>query len=248
MENLGKVSGIYQIKNTVNGKFYIGSAVNFRARWKIHQRALNCNRHHSRYLQNSWNEYGSTAFEFKPLLICEKDNLIFYEQKAIDCYQPHFNMWKVANSPLGYPCSPETRALMSASRRGKKFSSEHRANISLAKLGKANIKLRGRVRPEEVRNKISIGNRGKSKSIEHRAKISVARLGQRPTLETREKLSAARKGKSLSSDHCARISAGLTGVYGRKHSAETRTKISNALLGNKNYLNSSYYAKKRAVP
>lgn len=38
-------SGIYKILNKVTEKFYIGSAVNFRARWTAHKSALNRNDH-----------------------------------------------------------------------------------------------------------------------------------------------------------------------------------------------------------
>ena len=31
-----EASGIYQIRNLVNGKRYVGSAVNLRARWRQH--------------------------------------------------------------------------------------------------------------------------------------------------------------------------------------------------------------------
>jgi len=51
-------SGIYQIKNTLNGKFYVGSAVNIKQRWSTHISSLNKNNHHSGHLQNAWNKYG----------------------------------------------------------------------------------------------------------------------------------------------------------------------------------------------
>ena len=50
-------SGIYKILNKINGKFYIGSAVNFKRRFARHKRLLNINCHPNEYLQNAWNKY-----------------------------------------------------------------------------------------------------------------------------------------------------------------------------------------------
>jgi hypothetical protein len=40
-----KKSGIYQIRNTVNGKFYIGSAIDFSKRFCVHYNRLINNKH-----------------------------------------------------------------------------------------------------------------------------------------------------------------------------------------------------------
>jgi group I intron endonuclease len=76
--------GIYSIRNTVNGKQYIGSAVNMAHRWKLHVCKLLGARHHSSLLQNAWNKYGADAFEIRVLLQCVRANLLFYEQICID--------------------------------------------------------------------------------------------------------------------------------------------------------------------
>ena len=44
-------SGIYEILNTVNGKRYIGSAVNLAKRWKEHRTGLNRKDHANQILQ-----------------------------------------------------------------------------------------------------------------------------------------------------------------------------------------------------
>jgi predicted GIY-YIG superfamily endonuclease len=44
-----KISGIYKITNLLNGKMYIGSAVNVRKRWHQHRHGLRCNKHDNRY-------------------------------------------------------------------------------------------------------------------------------------------------------------------------------------------------------
>ena len=74
--NLGEnVSGIYQIKNLVNGKMYLGQSVDIRTRWWQHKSQLRLNKHINTYLQNSWNKYGEDNFEFSVIEFCEIDKL-----------------------------------------------------------------------------------------------------------------------------------------------------------------------------
>ena len=63
-------TGVYQIKNIVNGKIYIGSASSkfgFNSRWSRHVFDLKNGKHHSKHLQSSWDKYGSDKFKFEIL-------------------------------------------------------------------------------------------------------------------------------------------------------------------------------------
>lgn len=77
--------GIYLITNKLNGKVYVGASQNIESRWKSHKQSLNKNKHHSKLLQNAWNEYGEENFEFKVIHECE--NLRIVEQEFLDKYQ-----------------------------------------------------------------------------------------------------------------------------------------------------------------
>src|SRR5579871_6058612 len=116
-----KRSGLYSITNTVNGKAYIGSAVDISVRWMHHRADLRRGVHHSPYLQNSWIKYGEPAFTFSVLEYVEnKEDLISREQFYIDNHQAAdrehgYNVRKTAGSFLGMTHSPETRAKMAAS-------------------------------------------------------------------------------------------------------------------------------------
>lgn len=112
-------SGIYKITCTVNGRFYIGSAVNFRYRWACHTSQAKKGKHHSRYLQNAWNKYGESAFGFEVLLLCAKEDLIMYEQRTIDALKPRFNMSPTAGSSLGSKQTMITRKRISDRKKGK---------------------------------------------------------------------------------------------------------------------------------
>ena len=67
MENKNFNTGIYQIVNLIDGKRYIGSSSNLKNRLNEHNRCLNKNCHHSKYLQNAYKKYGTGNFKFEIL-------------------------------------------------------------------------------------------------------------------------------------------------------------------------------------
>lgn len=86
-QELLKLSGIYQIKNIVNDKKYIGSAKNFQKRINTHLYLLRKDRHHSGKLQEDFNYFGEDNFEFSILeLVNNKHELLKYEQKWLDLF------------------------------------------------------------------------------------------------------------------------------------------------------------------
>src|SRR5438093_11494316 len=80
-------SGVYIIKNKVNGKFYIGSSKDLRHRFNEHKFYLNKGIHRSA-LQFAWNKYGEVSFEFGVLELCEEEVLLQREQHYLDLYKP----------------------------------------------------------------------------------------------------------------------------------------------------------------
>lgn len=101
---------IYAIKNIINGKMYIGSAVKFNLRKNMHLSQLKRNIHHSIKLQRSFNKYGLEKFEFIILEEVCKGNLISKEQYYIDLhasYKNGYNSQPIANSSLGVKRSKE---------------------------------------------------------------------------------------------------------------------------------------------
>ena len=60
-----KAQVIYKIINLTNGKFYVGSTVNQRERFRCHRSRLRRNKHHCAHLQAAWNQYGEDNFLFK---------------------------------------------------------------------------------------------------------------------------------------------------------------------------------------
>ena len=96
---------IYQIKNKVNNKIYIGSTTNLERRWENHIHQLKNNIHHSIKLQIAWNKYGEDNFEFSIIEEFNSDNeddKYIKEQYYLDLYEPYtdkgYNMSAVADT------------------------------------------------------------------------------------------------------------------------------------------------------
>lgn len=93
------VSGIYIIKNKVNGKFYVGSSCNCEERFSTHKTLLRKGEHHSVVLQRAWNKYGERNFIFKVIEECCVERLLDREQFYIDNFNPHYNSNPFADKP-----------------------------------------------------------------------------------------------------------------------------------------------------
>ena len=99
-------SGIYVIKNIINGKVYIGSAVHLTERLSNHFHQLKNNCHHSIHLQNAWNQKNSYFVCGVIEFVNDKKLLTVTEQKYIDKYNSAndkfgYNICPIAGSNLG---------------------------------------------------------------------------------------------------------------------------------------------------
>lgn len=114
--------GIYMIRNKINNKIYIGQSIDVLSRLKNHKDNLNKNRHINFHLQNSWNKYGESNFEFKPILECEQKELNMYEQYFIFNFESYndlfgYNQNYGGNSGM---MPLETKSKISQSMQGEK--------------------------------------------------------------------------------------------------------------------------------
>ncbi|XAO14073.1 homing endonuclease [Escherichia phage JM10] len=95
-------SGIYQIKNTLNGKVYVGSAKDFEKRWKRHFKDLENGVHSSIKFQRSFNKHGN-VFECSVLeeITYEKDLIIERENFWIKELNSKINGYNIADASFG---------------------------------------------------------------------------------------------------------------------------------------------------
>jgi group I intron endonuclease len=116
------ISGIYKIRNVINGKFYVGSAVGFSHRKSQHFSALNLNEHFNIHLQRSWLKYGQDNFVFEIIEYCEECDLIKREQYYLDLYWPLgvlYNISPTAGNTLGRKLREETKQKLSEINEGE---------------------------------------------------------------------------------------------------------------------------------
>ncbi len=212
------ISGIYEIKNIVNGNNYIGSAINIYKRWGSHKDELRKQNHKNKHLQNAWNKYGEDSFCFSILEMCNPAQTIEREQHYIDTINPVYNIARVAGSTLGKKHTDEAKNKMRASQLGRKPSSETRKKMSEA--GK------GRLFSEQHREKLSKAGIGNKNGIGNHAG-----LGRKHTEEQRMKMSFIRKIICNTEEFKQKVSQRMNGNkhnIGRKHTDEARRKMSEA--------------------
>ena len=109
-----KTSGVYKIKNLINNKIYIGSAINLNLRYRKHISDLKNNKHCNKKLQNSWNKHGEDSFDFVIIeQVIDKTKLLEREQYYLDNLKPEYNICKIAGNTLGIKVSDDTKKKIS---------------------------------------------------------------------------------------------------------------------------------------
>jgi len=249
-------SGIYQIRNLINGKVYVGSAVCLKNRFKLHHINLRKGNHHSSHLQRAWDKHGVDNFVFEVLEgVLDKEYLIAREQYWIDklhACRDGYNTCPVAGSTLGTKRSEQTREKLKNCFKGRKHTEASKLAISLAKKG-----VPAKPRSDATRRLLSKINKGKVLSAATCAKISQAKKGTRHSEETKKRMSIAQLNiprdvrermnrdntkRGFTSDGLRRLSEAATG---RTPSIETRKRLSVAATGRK--LSADTIAKRQAT-
>jgi group I intron endonuclease len=192
---------IYNIVNKITQDQYIGSAIDLDRRKKRHIYELNKNVHHSRYLQNAWNYYGSEQFEFHIIEIVEhKNKLLEREDFYLKLLNPKYNTMREVKSHIGLKRSEETKRKMSLAQVGKKHTDETKEKIRKITTGvkQSNETIEKRILSLQSSNAWRTG----VKSIKRSEKIKLSRLkngGYIVSDEQKKKISDTLKSKQLQS-------------------------------------------------
>ena len=161
-------SGIYRIRNVVNGKCYYGSSVNLPSRKSNHFYLLRKGAHHSIILQHAWKKHGEASFVFEIVTILETLELLVTEQKII--HRGDYNINKKAKA-----VRPGPRRKTSAWT-GKKHStaSRRRMSESAKKRQPISNETRVNIREAAIKREAHHPNPmlGRTQAVESRRKIS----------------------------------------------------------------------------
>lgn len=207
------MQGVYQIKNKLNNKIYVGSSVNIEQRIKAHQKALNTNSHNNHYLQNAWNKYGESNFEFSVLEIVE-DRL-----KLREIEKNYIHKLNCVDHTIGYNILSDTNIGL-----GVKASMEVRKKISNACKGENNGNF-GRKHTKKELQRIRDNRWGKNYKCKPRKSY---RKTPEELAESRRLFSEKCKGRKLSEETKQKLSKLATG---RKASEELKSRFSEQRRG-----------------
>ncbi|MFC1781394.1 GIY-YIG nuclease family protein [Planctomycetota bacterium] len=95
----GKQAGIFQVKNTLNGKFLLGSRLNIDGILNRQKFQLSIGMHPNKELQKDWNQYGPDKFIFEILeVIKEKEDPSFNMKEELSLTE---QIWIEKLHPFG---------------------------------------------------------------------------------------------------------------------------------------------------
>lgn len=195
---------IYKIINKVSGTIYIGQTQNsLERRWSSHISLANKNNRKTPLL-DAIKSYGKDNFDIKVLVHCDSieqmNHREIYYIKLFNSLVP--NGYNLDSGGKNKIMHQSTKDKLSKARTGKKMgphSKEHREKLSKIHSGR---KYPNRIVSEETRIKLSVATSGENNSM----------FGKNHTETTKKK--------------CSEVNTGNTYWLGRKHSEESKNKLS----------------------
>jgi group I intron endonuclease len=236
-----KKAGIYKLTCKINGKIYIGKAINLYNRIIQHK----CRAKKPKgtwFFENAIIKHGWDSFTIDILEIMEpfdksKDNSILLDKESY-----YIEKYDSTNKEKGYNIQKHVGEDGTGNPK-KPITEEHRENLRKARalqvrgpLTEEQIeKMRGRVCTEETREKIRNTKKGIKLSEEHKRKIGESGIGRKHSPEAIEKIRQSKLGKHHTDEAKIKMSKAKLGKVGTRlgtlQSEETRKKISESKVG-----------------
>ncbi len=225
---------LYVITNRLNGKRYVGQAVDPVKRWNLHlfhAKAKDGKLYRAMRLHGVINfEYVVVACVLRKEWIneCEVELI-----RSLDTYQNGYNATVGGEGTQGFGCTDERRRKIAASKIGKSRSVETIEKMRRAATGKVKPehvkeilrrKMTGRFVSAATRAKISSIHKGKKLSMEHRQRLSEFWSGNKLSEATRAKIAEAHRGRKRSPETCHRLS--LSAVIREQQKRESGFRVS----------------------
>jgi group I intron endonuclease len=123
--------GVYEIRCRLTGHRYIGSSKIIKTRFELHRNELRRGNHTNRKLQHTFNKSGIDNFEFNTIIVCQKDDLLMYEQIAFDALKPEFNIAPTVTGK-GAKRTAETVARIVAAHADPKVKAKRKVILTIA--------------------------------------------------------------------------------------------------------------------
>lgn len=141
-----KTWSLYRIANKINGKVYIGQAINIFKRWYDHRKAVRLNQP-TQVIHRAMIKHGIDNFEFEVIASCKnQDDANYLETELVkqhDSFTNGYNAtlggvnapkteeWKrkISQSLMGHPVSKETLLKLSESHKGQQIGNTHRLGM-----------------------------------------------------------------------------------------------------------------------
>jgi hypothetical protein len=212
----------YLIKWSATGKYYYGAqygkSANPKNLWSTYFTS-------SKYVKKYRKDFGEPdIIQIRKIfnkgdVENRKNAAILWEDKVLrrmnvlkrkDCLNDNITGSKFGKR--GKKHSNETKEKIRKSHQGKIKSLEHRLNISKAKTGVPNVKLRGRIRTAEHCENIRLSLIGKTRTEEQKRKTSETLRVTNAKIEVKKRRSLAAKNQKWSKEDIEKRNAKLRGV------------------------------------
>ena len=196
-------SGIYEIRNRLTNRSYIGQSGRITKRWQDHKKVLSSEKKTNKFLLADYKKCKE--------LLGHDDFLEFHIIEVLDGIsraerlqkEEHWIEQAIAvygkQSVYNFNCKPTAEMYFFSSKGPRKSSSQYRNGINHPYYGKSSP-MKGRNHTEETRKIISEAGQHRVVSDEAKEKIRKAKLGKKASNETKEKLKIAHTGQKQSAE------------------------------------------------